>query len=166
MLTLHSKTGNFLLLSLSQCVIYMLFNFFQNLKLFFNLCSTILDFCSRYNRVVCKNLRPGRKKKKKREWERHICMTLSWHWADWEVRAQRKKNFNNDEPIFPSQIICSAFLLKAFAEKPGSGMLLRIRRAGRALGFLTGLRREKKKEKKKIKGAKRRKKKDSKFQDL
>lgn len=38
-------------------------------------------------------------------------------------------------------------------------MLLRIRRAGRALGFLTGLRREKKKEKKKIKGAKRRKKK-------
>lgn len=75
------------------------------------------------------------------------------------MRAQRKKNFNNDEPIFPSQIICSAFLLKAFAEKPGSGMLLRIRRAGRALGFLTGLRREKKKEKKKIKGAKRRKKK-------
>ena len=80
------------------------------------------------------------------------------------MRAQRKKNLNNGEPIFPSQIICSAFLLKAFAEKPGSGMLLRIRRAGRALGFLTGLRREKKK-KKKIKGAKR-KKKDSKFQDL
>ena len=141
MLTLHSKTGNFLLLSLSQYVIYMLFNFFQNLKLFFNLCSTILDFCSRYNRVVCKNLRPGEEKKR----ERQICMTLSWHWADWEVRAQRKKNFNNDEPIFPSQIICSAFLLKAFAEKPGSGMLLRIRRAGRALGFLTGLRRKKEK---------------------
>ena len=40
-------------------------------------------------------------------------------------------------------------------------MLLRIRRAGRALGFLTGLRREKKK--KKIKGAKRKKKKIQSF---
>lgn len=154
MLILHSKTGYILLLSLYQYVIYMLFNFFfQNLKLFFNLCFTILDFCSRYNRVVRKNLRPGEEKKR----ERQICMTLSWHWADWAVRAQRKKNLNNGEPIFPSQIICSSFLLKAFVEKPGSGMLLRIRRAGRALGFLTGLRR--KKRKKKIKDAKRKKKK-------
>ena len=81
------------------------------------------------------------------------------------MRAQRKKNLNNGEPIFPSQIICSAFLLKAFAEKPGSGMLLRIRRAGRALGFLIGLRREKKKKKKRLRVL-REKKKDSKFQDL
>ena len=85
MLILHSKTGNFLLLSLSQYVIYMLFNFFQNLKLFFNLCSTILDFCSRYNRVVCKNLRPGREKKKKKERERDTCV---WYWADIEQIEQ------------------------------------------------------------------------------
>lgn len=79
------------------------------------------------------------------------------------MRTQGKNNLDDGEPIFPSQIICSVSLLKAFAEKPGSGMLLRIRRAGRALGFLTGLRRKKKK-KKKIKDAKI--KKDSKFQDL
>lgn len=68
--------------------------------------------------------------------------------------SQRKKELSNGEPIFSSQIICSAFLLKAFAEKPGSEMLLKIRKAGRALGFLTGLRRKKKK-KMKIKDAKR-----------
>lgn len=81
MLILHSKTGYILLLSLYQYVIYMLFNFFfQNLKLFFNLCFTILDFCSRYNRVVRKNLRPGRKK---RERDKFV-----WHWADIEQIEQ------------------------------------------------------------------------------
>lgn len=69
--------------------------------------------------------------------KKKICKTLSQHGA---VRSQRKKNLYNGKPIFSSPIIFSAFILKAFAEKSGSGILLSIRKVGIALAFLPGLR--------------------------
>lgn len=62
-------------------------------------------------------------------------------------RSQTKEDINKGEAIL-TLVIYSAFLLKAFAENSGSGMLLRVGKADRDLGFLTGQRRPKKKKKK------------------
>ena len=67
-------------------------------------------------------------------------MSLSQHRAG----PRERKILNKGEPIL-TLVICSAFLLKAFAENSGSGMLLRVRRADRDLRFLTGLNRQKEK---------------------
>lgn len=100
--------------------------FFQNLRLLFSLSSTIFDFCSRYDGVTCKNLRLEKKS--------------VWHWADIGSKVPEKGESWQRQAHLLSSYRLFCFSSQSIFEKPGSGMLLRVRKADRALGFFLGLR--------------------------
>lgn len=116
---LHSKIGIYLtVFSVPICNLYAV-QFFSNLKLFFRIYA-LVSLTSAPDIIELFVEFKARRKK-----ERQIV----WHWADieqirqWGPRERRILIMVSPSSLPRSSVLL--FLLKAFVEKPGSGMLLR-----------------------------------------